>query len=612
MREKRRLIIVSVFSIFLVSILLIGSTYSVFTTRDIDENLNVYKTGNLDITYTVSEDNIQFTNSAPMSEEAANDVTPYRITITNNGTVPYQFDVILEDTTASNAIDYQYIMTKVGRLEAKTLESCTDNVVKEDVVILPNSSVDIDVRVWVSDQISNTEMGNSFFAKLKIDGIAVYNDNKEIDNSILKDYEKINKVITANAILDNQDSTYVTSSTGIDFSTISSDTNGKGVYILSSTKDDTYPIYYYRGAVDNNNLIFAETCWKMVRTTETGGLKLIYNGVPSNGQCNNSGSSSQIGTKEFNSSYNSPSYVGYMYANPYTSSSKSSSDISSSYYYGNDVTYSGGTYTLTDTITGSSWSSLYNGGLNNNHYTCFSTGTTCSTVYYIYYSISSTAYYISLTGGKKVEDALREMLGADDGNTTSYNTTSSTIKGNSTTSGTLDYWYYTNIVQKGYGGYVEDTVWCNDRSIFQKNGWDPNGGNTTKYLYFSAYDRAYNTYSPSVVCSREIDRFTVDEANGNGDLDYPVGLLTVDEMMLAGGTVSENSSYYLYTGESYWLGAPAFFRNASALEFDVGSSGDRNCAFVNLTLGVRPSISLKPGVTISDGNGEASNPYIVG
>ena len=50
-----------------------------------------------------------------------------------------------------------------------------------------------------------------------------------------------------------------------------------GIYVRNDTINDPYPIYYYRGAVDNN-LIFAGFCWKIVRTTETGGVKLIYNG----------------------------------------------------------------------------------------------------------------------------------------------------------------------------------------------------------------------------------------------------------------------------------------------------------------------------------------------
>jgi hypothetical protein len=49
-------------------------------------------------------------------------------------------------------------------------------------------------------------------------------------------------------------------------------------------------------------------------------------------------------------------------------------------------------------------------------------------------------------------------------------------------------------------------------------------------------------------------RFTVDDTTvGNGDLTYPVSLITIDEVAVAGGKLEQsNSSYYLYTGSSYW------------------------------------------------------------
>ena len=85
--------------------------------------------------------------------------------------------------------------------------------------------------------------------------------------------------------------------------------------------------------------------------------------------------------------------------------------------------------------------------------------------------------------------------------------------------------------------------------------------------------------------------------------------------MLAGGKLGTyNSNYYLYTGELYWLGAPFFFNNDCAHEFHVYSSGDLHDYGVWVAeLGVRPSISLKPGFSIiGNGDGSENNPYIVG
>ena len=399
--------------------------------------------------------------------------------------------------------------------------------------------------------------------------IAVYIKNLDVDqlNSDKGEFEGVVTFETDSGnTLNSKIREGATLDTNIDFSNISSDTNGKGVYIRSGTENDINPIYYYRGDVDNNNLIFEGFCWKIVRTTETGGTKLIYNGLASDSwTCNNTRSASQIGTKAFNLNYTSPAYVGYMYGTPYTYKNKNMSDITDSYYYGNDVTYSNGIYTLVDTISSSNWSSIYNGGLNNNHYTCMGS-TTCSKVYYIYYTDSSNMYYIELTGGKK-----------------------------------------------GYSCYLEDTIWCNDRSISELNGWDPDGGSTRNYLYFSAKDRADATYPPDLSCSRKIDRFTVNVDNGNGDLDYPVGLLTADEIILSGGQyLISNSNYYLYSGNSWWANSPYIFYYDNAGNFYVNSTGDLYYYYgVRYMYGVRPSISLKPYIEISEGTGTSTDPYII-
>ena len=89
-----------------------------------------------------------------------------------------------------------------------------------------------------------------------------------------------------------------------------------GVYTRKGTSNDKYPIYYYRGAYAsvNNNLIFNNYCWKIVRTTATGGIRIIYNGPASNGQCTTqTGTTTRITTAGFNTSYTEAKLVKYIY-----------------------------------------------------------------------------------------------------------------------------------------------------------------------------------------------------------------------------------------------------------------------------------------------------------
>ncbi len=74
--------------------------------------------------------------------------------------------------------------------------------------------------------------------------------------------------------------------TGIYFGYPTDEGNGQGKYMFSSTSKDAYPIYYYRGdSTLNNNVLFANFCWKIVRTTNTGGIKILFSGVPENNTC---------------------------------------------------------------------------------------------------------------------------------------------------------------------------------------------------------------------------------------------------------------------------------------------------------------------------------------
>ncbi len=484
---------------------------------------------------------------------------------------------------------------------------------------------------------------------------------------------------------------------------------------------DTYakPVYYYKGNVQNNNVLFGGFCWKIVRTTETGGVKIVYNGVQkdkvqispleqssyvninndttypytfdstsktwvstnktdsktgtitftvetagdyylsysvsseanydkakfyknetvigdSNGysgtvsgtialtglttsdvikveytkdssgasgsdtvtfsigkavgdpvkSCNNTGTDSQIGTSAFNNDYNSPAYVGYMHNTVYPVTQKSMS-TQSNIVFGNSFTYANGTYTLKDTKTVATWSSGYN-TINNNHYTCMTTGTTCTSIYYVYYTSTSTAYYITLTNGKSVNDALFEMLYANDLN-----------KNDSTIKNYIDKWYIDNL--KAYENKLEDTVFCNDRRILNLNGWEPNGGDTTNFLYFKNYD----TSNKSLVCANETDRFSM--SNPKAKLSYPIGLLSMSELSLAG----YGGSHYFNNGQDVWLVSPVNFDYFDAYVWVAFSGGLTSYKLYN-SGGVRPSVSLKPNTYFSSGDGSFTNPFVIG
>src|SRR5574344_1963454 len=113
---------------------------------------------------------------------------------------------------------------------------------------------------------------------------------------------------------------------------------------------------------------------------------------------------------------------------------------------------------------------------------------------------------------------------------------------------TIDTWYNTNL--SSYASKISDTEFCNDRSVATKAAsWyssDTAKGYGTNATFYGAYNRIVNGNSPILTCANQGDRFTVsDSSKGNAKLTYPVGLITIDEVAMAGAKFgTSNSSFY--------------------------------------------------------------------
>ena len=189
-------------------------------------------------------------------------------------------------------------------------------------------------------------------------------------------------------------------------------------------------------------------------------------------------------------------------------------------------------------------------------------------------------------------------VGSDSYEATHANTNDSTIKTY------LDNWYKTNIEDKGLSSYISDTLFCNDRSFGSSNSGTGTGTSYTQYRWNSSSNGIRLT------CPNQKDRFTVDdEVTGNGDLTYPIGLVNTDEVYLAGGYGSNNSGYYLYTGNYYWTMSPRRFNGSNANVRSVNSFGDAGgSSYVHSSRGVRPTINVVASA-FKYGDGTMNNPY---
>ncbi|MDY4544620.1 MAG: hypothetical protein SPE00_04830 [Bacilli bacterium] len=179
---------------------------------------------------------------------------------------------------------------------------------------------------------------------------------------------------------------------------------------------------------------------------------------------------------------------------------------------------------------------------------------------------------------------------------------------------TLENWY-AGTTLKDNPLISQDQIFCNDRSASstQTAAWTSTGAN----YYYGANGRLNGNKSPQLICPTASDKFTSRKSSiGNKALTYPVGLITADEVAMAGGVYgSSNSSYYLYTNQSYWSGSPFAFSSDSsfggAIEFNVNSLGDLGGTFVYTEHNdARPVVSLSSKAKLL-GNGTYSNTYTV-
>ena len=189
---------------------------------------------------------------------------------------------------------------------------------------------------------------------------------------------------------------------------------------------------------------------------------------------------------------------------------------------------------------------------------------------------------------------------------------------NSTIKTYIDNWYKNNLT--AYTKYLSnDAVYCNDRNLASGQTYS-----TTNRFDYAPYERIYTNKQPTYNCTNMSDAFSVN--NTSAKLDYPVGLMSIDELSYAGGeagTALDAPYAWYYTnvnGESITGSAPSWAlspRDWSGSRSDVwrvfgsGLPGYLSNSGVDYSLAVRPQVSLSSCNLISRGDGSANNPYVV-
>ena len=389
--------------------------------------------------------------------------------------------------------------------------------------------------------------------------------------------------------------------TNIDFSESGTESNGLGVNTLAAHANDNYPVYYYRGGTVDNHVLFAGYCWRALQTTGTGGVKLVYNGQSYNingeticpdfsdsatsymppALTGPTGSWYRIyssGTVNNLGGHYAPHVGGYMY-HPLEQAPSLEPDRT----MGTDVTWDGTNYTLVDPYTIYASQVTPDSIINTHRYYCEDqVSTTCSRVAYnLDYNIYIHRYI--LENGQKYDDAMHANDVASEAKTA------------------FEEWYERKLLT--YSNQIEDTVYCNDRTLAG------DGLGDYDYMYkmkYNVYVRNKETYKPSVDCIDKRDAFTVSSTIGNGANNYPIGTLTADDVTLA----SDDGYLVAAHAQSTWTMSPYHVDNDEFAFFNyLYGQGLSSQQYENGIL--RPVISLKEGTRYTTGDGKTNSPFVI-
>ncbi len=373
--------------------------------------------------------------------------------------------------------------------------------------------------------------------------------------------------------------------------------------VMSLSPDDYGISYYFRGNVQNNFVSFAGMCWRIVRITGDGSIKLtLYNYSSTN--CTQTGDTLAFAR-----------YSGTTYNTNFNGGRTKSVNR----YYGSQNTLEGN----------DKYNDLILNPRNNSY---------------------QLLPLLAIDDSGRDNAYIGFMYGTP--NSTTYAATHANIN-KSTILQNLETWYKAKLT--AYTEKLADTIWCNDKStvkdvtmnhVGSENGvlnkvstvYNGLGYQKENTVYGSgnrlipldkSQGKLPSAMGPSLICPKDnnrgkLSKFTVDDTvNGNGNLDYKIGLLTVDEMVLAGMAIPStyvNNNYdetsvtsYLRSNanDNYWTLSPVDFSGEGANVWYSDDVGFLDVDYVAFSNALRPVVSLKSATTISGGNGTASSPFVI-
>ena len=564
MQKKQTILVVASLLVVVLSV-----TLAYFTAQIIGEGKNIsVSSADLKIVFTDTDGNIEGSNITPGWSNSKT------FTVKNESNGTYKYDIIIKDLV-NTFKTYKYLQYKItstdGGYNMTDYSYLPKSSTKEDVALAYEVSIDkgkthtytIEIK-YVNDESvdQSIDMGQSLSGTIYI---------REFTKPIMK---LTDKLMADNPTIDTR--TTFTAFTETNTGTLYKATEQIGT---NPVKD----VYYFAGDAKNNWVKFGKTTESSC--TYKGKELFIYNNtgfknVETQTECETYSlcNHKSLGLMLVENSSMCGNFNGTILTEKATWNGTSTKDI----YWRIIRTNADGSIKLLYAGTSPDTDKAYIGASEFN--------ATYNDPMYVGYKYGTTG---SLENNR-------------------LNTNDSTIKTY------VDNWYKNNLT--AYTKYLSTSaVYCNDRNEGTGQTYS-----TTNRFNYAPYERIFTNKQPTYNCTNMSDAFSVN--NTSAKLDYPVGLMSIDELSYAGGEAdtaldAPYAWYYTnangessYGGSGFWSFSPnGWFSSCSYVWGVRGSTGPGylDDGGVVGSFAVRPSVSLSSCNLISRGDGSPENPYIV-
>ena len=175
----KRQLMLTLLSIFGVTLLSIGSTFAMFTVSSKSAEYNVVKSGTLNISFDAdSSSTIGLNGALPTSDSDGLAQTGNTFTITNTGSLTAEYtvslqddkDMITQDNCSDKQLDKGFIKYNIGGTSVNLLSDSIDSTIISGSLKAGESKT-FTLKLWIKEDATNEALGKHYHGKIVVDAI---------------------------------------------------------------------------------------------------------------------------------------------------------------------------------------------------------------------------------------------------------------------------------------------------------------------------------------------------------------------------------------------------------------------------------------------------------